>query len=174
MQLYAIRITKIELTERLKLHVGLALRRGMPAVLIPILLATSFAYYETGIFENEIAKRDFSMSVRKTIATNVNYLLESEKIKDSDLLSDISDTEREQTIDKIFAYISERISFYEAKYEKYIPPVLAFGLFLILWALSFIFIWSSAGVAMIIYEILRITKFIRIETEKVDAQRLYL
>jgi len=51
---------------------------------------------------------------------------------------------------------------------------LAFGLFLILWGLSWIFIWLSVLLGMLIFWILKKTKVVSIEERDIKAEVLIL
>jgi hypothetical protein len=176
-QLISIRVAKIEINERIKLHVGLALRRAMPAIIIPLLLAVSFAYYETGVLERRVDERDVPVSFREAITKTVNTFLEDEAEQESEengFFKGITEQARESTIDRAFDFFVQRFYDFTDKYRAYIPPILAFGLFLILWSVSFIFVYLSLGFAMIIYYILRATRFVTLREVDARAQRLIL
>ena len=57
-------------------------------------------------------------------------------------------------------------------YFQYAPPLLAFGLFLVLWGLSWFFIQLSVLVGMLMFWILKKTNFVKIEKKNIEAETL--
>ena len=80
--------------------------------------------------------------------------------------------QRNWIINEIASQTLQQINGVMKPYFQYAPPILAFGLFLILWGLSFIFIWLGILVGMILYWILKKTHVVRVEEREVKAEVL--
>ncbi|MFH1769370.1 MAG: hypothetical protein ABH833_01750 [Parcubacteria group bacterium] len=168
--IYAISITKIEINERIRLNVGLALRRGMPAIIVPLLIASSFAYFQAlRIDPAELEQKHITIS--EAIEHTANYVMGFETVEEKLAQQDLL---KKDITDNIFDWVRDTFYEYTDKYQKYMPPVFAFGLFLILWGLSFLFVYASLGVALGLFYILKRIGFVKIEEIDVKAERLIL
>ena len=52
------------------------------------------------------------------------------------------------------------------------PPILAFGLFLVLQGLSFIFVWLTAGLSVFIFWVLKKAGWVRLKIVQKEAEEL--
>ncbi|HZZ99663.1 MAG TPA: hypothetical protein VFK07_03075, partial [Candidatus Paceibacterota bacterium] len=80
--------------------------------------------------------------------------------------------QRQQLISEISSQTFQEFNSILKPYFQYAPPVLAFALFLILWGLSFIFIWLGIGVGMIMYWLAKKAGLVRIETKTTEIEVL--
>ena len=81
-------------------------------------------------------------------------------------------TEKEKIVNEITSNVFQQLNSFLKPYFRYAPPLLAFGLFLILWGLSWFFVWLSVLVGMGIFWILKKTGIVRIEEKDVKAEVL--
>src|SRR5205814_516175 len=76
--------------------------------------------------------------------------------------SSLSPAEKQTLVSQATDQVLGRITEFLRPYFKYLPPVIAFGLFLILQAMGFVFVWFSVWLAMLIFFMLKKSGFIRI------------
>ena len=67
-----------------------------------------------------------------------------------------------------------RVNAFLKPYQPYFPPLLAFGLFIILWGVMFLIHWLGKLWALLIFYLIKKTKFIIIQEIDVKAQRIEL
>jgi len=154
-----------ELNERFKVNSRAILRRGLMGVVVGIFVLISFAAYQSPLAKEiersqklpsgtEVFIRDI---VENTIGPRVDTGSEAEK---QNIISQITD----ETFREINTFLKP--------YFQFAPPLLAFGLFLVLWGLSWILIWLSVLVGMLIFWILKKIGMVRIEEKDVKAEVL--
>ena len=170
--LYAIKVSEIEIRDRTKLHPGLAMRRGIQAIILPLLILISFAFYQSPSIQRQLSERDVPIGVRDAVIKAVNVFLEGEG-ESPDEAPDLQ-KEREFIASKAFDQMIESFFQFTDRYEGFLPPILAFGLFLALWGLSFIFLYASLGLAIALFWALKAIGFVHIETIEVKAEQLVL
>lgn len=140
--IFAIREIRFESQERLKIHPGFIIRRGIALIMVPLYIALSFAYFQSpSVYEN-IETQEESPSFKQAVQ---NYAIE-------------------QAYDQAMRILEP--------YRAYFPPILAFGLFLVLWGLGFIFHRVSAWFGMLLFWLLRKANFVRIEEVDTKAQAI--
>ena len=156
-----------ELNERFKVNSRVILRRGLMGVVLGIFVLISFAAYQSPLAKEiersqklpsgtEVFIRDI---VENTIGPRVDTGSEAEK---QNIISQITD----ETFREINTFLKP--------YFQFAPPLLAFGLFLVLWGLSWILIWLSVLVGMLIFWILKKTKIVIIKEKDVKAEMLVI
>src|SRR3989344_1720239 len=82
--------------------------------------------------------------------------------------------EKQNIISQIAGETFREINTFLKPYFQFAPPLLAFGLFLVLWGLSWFFIWLSVLVGMLIFWILKKTKMVIIKEKDVKAEMLVI
>lgn len=165
--LYAIQTIQRELTDRAKVHIYVILRRGMNAIILPLLLALSFAYYQSPALQRRLEERTVPVTYHQVIDVTLETFLRSEK-------ANLSEAEQEEVKNQVANQLFEQFYAFTDRYAVFLPPILAFGLFLILWGLSFVFVYVSVGLGMLLFWLLRTTKFLRIEEKQIMAQVIKL
>lgn len=154
-----------ELSQRFKVNISAILRQGLMPVILGIFIMISFAAYQSPLAENlekterlPLASQNFIRSiVEQTVGRQVQISNEKEK---QNIITQITN----ETFGEINTFLKP--------YFQYAPPLLAFGLFLILWGLSWIFIWLCVLLGMLIFWILKKTKVVKIEKYSVEAEKL--
>lgn len=155
----------VEMQGRLKLHIQRTLSTVcMPVVLGFFIMASFAAYHST--FAEQI--RDSNQLPRQTqtfIRTVVDKAFGSK-------LGPQDSRQRDQAINEVSTGTFTSINDFLKPYFKWAPPLVAFGLFLLLWGLSWIFVWLATIAGLIIFWILKKTQVVRIEEHDVKAEVL--
>lgn len=163
LHLLAARNVHRESSQRTVMNMGRILRYGLPWVITPLLIMTSFAYYLDPAVQAGARAGQLPPTVRQTIAKTVDAFLVSE-------LAELPPAQRQQTKNQIIAETERQLTNLAKPYFQYLPPVLAFGLFLILQGLSFIFIWPAIWLGQGLFAIIRRAGFVKIVEKEVKAQ----
>ena len=153
-----------EITERNKINIRRSLNVGLFPVVMAFFLIISFAAYQSpGIKNLKNVKQLPSQSevfIKTIIAKTAGSYVEGSPSEKQGIINQISN----QTLQSINDFLRP--------YFKYSPPLVAFGLFLILWGISWIFVWLSVLLGMLIFWILKKTKVVKIEERDVKAEVL--
>src|SRR3989338_1335161 len=154
-----------ELNERFKINSKTILRRGLMSVVLGIFVLISFAAYQSPLAkEIESSKKlpsGTEVFIRDIVANTIGSRVDT-----------VNEAEKQNIISQITNETFGEINTFLKPYFQYAPPFLAFGLFLILWGLSWIFIWLSVLLGMLIFWILKKTKFVKMEKYSVEAEKL--
>lgn len=151
----AIRRIKDEVKQRIKINIRAAMRKALPLIIIPILMVISFAYYLDPVVQATASKKELPSNFRDIITATVDIFLGNQIINFPS--SEIGPA-RKQIIDQVMGQFTDFIS----PFAQYFPPFLAFGLFLVLVGFNLIFVWLGTWLAVLIFEILKIIKFVKI------------
>src|SRR3989344_4844508 len=159
LQWLAWRAIKGESQNRLCFNLRSNLHSGMGRLVTSVLILISFAYFLNSGIREEAQKKELPNFVRQTAQIVVgNYADESLEAGNPGLRAKLT----EKVLSQLTAYLKP--------YFTFLPPVLAFGLFLILQGLSFIFVWLGIILAMLIFRVLKILKLVKIEIESREAE----
>lgn len=165
-----------QVTERVKIDIREIMGHGLPSVITPILLLVSFAFffspglqasphtYEIGVGASA-ARQELPPTAHEVISRIVVGLLGGE-------LEQLPPEERQKTEKLLVEQVFDRFNQILGPYFKFLPPILAFGLFLILQGLSFVFVWLGTLIAMLLFWILKKLGLIQIVTTQVEAERV--
>ena len=85
-----------------------------------------------------------------------------------------NEAERRTVIDQVTKETTHELNTFLEPYFQYTPPALAFGLFLVLLGLSWIFVWISVGIGVLIFWILKKSRWIKIQEEDIKAEVLVI
>ncbi len=166
LNLYARANAVNEITERNKVNIRRSLNNGLFPVVMALFLIISFAAYQSpGIKSLKNAKQLPSQSevfVKTIIEKTAGSYVQG------------SASEKRGIINQVSSQTLQSLNDFLRPYFKYAPPVVAFGLFLILWGLSWIFVWLSVLFGMLIFWILKKTRVVRIEEKDVKAEVLVI
>lgn len=154
----------VEVTERMKVNSRTIVRGGVMPFMIGLFVLVSFASYQSPAFD-KFGKIERLPSESETYIKVIAENTIGHKIEGSE-------KEKELVINQVTAEAVREINTALGPYFKYAPPVLAFTLFLILWSVSWIFIWLSVLTGMLVFFILKKTGFIKIEEKEVRAEVL--
>lgn len=141
-----------EMAERLKINPSSALRRGLPNIILPFLLLISFASYQSPVVQN-LEKMETIPSVGVTFMRNIIETTLGPRIKIED------PNDRNLIFDQLTQETSGQLNTLLKPYFRYAPPVLSLAVFLVLFGVSWIFVWAGVGIGALLFKILRLAKF---------------
>lgn len=167
LHLYAGKIMGEELTERTKINSRVILKRGLPWVVLPILIMISLAYFTDPQVQATARSNQLPPTIRQAISETVTTFLGSE-------LAALPAPARKQVENRLIEQVTDQLTRLAKPYFRYAPPILAFGLFLILQGLSFIFVWLAIWLGMLIFLILKRAGFVKIVEREVKAETIVL
>lgn len=155
-----------EIDQRTKINSWMIVRRSAPGVVLAFFVLISFAAYQSpvakGIAEAEQLPSASGQLMRSIIASVIGSQIEARG------------QEKENVINEVERQTFQELNNLLKPYFRYAPPLLAFGLFLILWGLSWIFVWLSMFMGMGIFWILKKIGFIKIEERDVKSEVLVI
>ncbi|MBX4190272.1 hypothetical protein KW791_03200, partial [Candidatus Parcubacteria bacterium] len=155
------------LKERNKINMKRALQFGLFPIVIGLFIMISFAAYQSN-FINEVKNQ-------KRLPTQAEVLIKEIVKSTSDItLKGTTETQKQTLINQVSREVFNQFNTMLRPYWQYAPPVLAFGLFLILWGLSWIFVWLAVAIGLIIFGVLKKTQMVRIEEKEVKAEVLVI
>jgi len=153
----SMKIFDSEIEHRLKMKVGNIIWNGAPWLITSILVLISFAYYLTPDVQALAQSGELPKSFQRVVMTVVDQIFEGQTGLES------GDGGNQ---------VLSIINYYLRPYYKILPPLAAFGMFLILQGLSFIFIWVVVPISAFLFWLMKKSGIVNIETVKVDAERI--
>jgi len=154
-----------EINERTKVNSRVILRRGLMGIVIGIFVLISFAAYQSPLAKDIERSKNLPLGaqlfVRGIVESTIGPRVETG-----------SEIEKQNIITQITNETFGEMNTFLKPYFQYAPPLLAFGLFLILWGLSWVFVQLSVLVGILIFLILKKTNIVRIEERDVKAEML--
>lgn len=156
-----------EISQRTKINMRRIVQLSSLPVILGLFILISFAAYQSPAIQKlKYVDRLPSQGevfihslVKNTIGTQIEAANTTEK---QNIISQIS----QQTFNQINSFLKP--------YFQFSPSLLAFGLFLILWGLSWIFVWLSILLGVVIFWVLKKMNFVKIETQTVKAEKLII
>jgi len=157
-----------EKSGRLKISPYDIAKKGLYPIIISLLIAISFAYYLTPPVQKTVSKKELPPSIGNFINRAVNGVLESDKIEN--IPENLKDSVRSDFMDEFNGFLKNTFG----DYYKFLPPILAFGLFLILFGLNYLFIWPAIGLCVLLFKLFRKIGLIKIEEYETRAERIVI
>jgi hypothetical protein len=156
-----------DMSDRRKMRISAALGRGVKLILLGAFLMVSVGFYLL-----PANRKADATTVSKGIQSSLDDAYDTSIMRDQ--LSQLPASMQTQFKRDLAQSVDDAVRSWLGPWSGYIPPFLAFALFLAFWSVSFVFreiaIWLGAGLFMI----LRLTGFIRIEEKEVKAEVLTL
>jgi hypothetical protein len=109
--------------------------------------------------------RQLPPTVKQVVETTVGNFLGQQ-------VQSLPPQQQQQAKNQIVSQVLEQMTIFAQPYLKFLPPILAFGLFLVLEGLSFIFIWLSVLFGWLIFIVLKKSGFFRISIAQKEAEQL--
>lgn len=156
-----------EMSERRILNITDAFYHGLMPVVLGLFVMISFAAYQSPIL-SEIQTAQQLPNQAQVIFKQIVEGTFGQKIQAS------TPQQRNQLINEIASQTLQQINGVLKPYFRYAPPILAFGLFLILWGLSFLFVWLGVLVGLVIYWTLKKTGVVKIGEENGKVETLII
>lgn len=163
---FAMESIRGETLARVRISVMPMLKRGLPALVTSIILAASFAYYESPSVQASVQAKSLPSFVQETLGATAKQFMSSQ-------LQGFSPAQRIAAEKQVVAETMSVINNAVRPYRQFLPPVMALGMFLILQGLSFIFVWLAALMGLALFTILKKTGVVRIEKSTIEAESLF-
>lgn len=163
--LYSSVNSKSEISQRTKINIRRIIQHGSLPVILGLFILISFAVYQSP-FAEELEKSERLPSASQSFVRSIVEQTVGRQVQTN------NEAEKQSIITQITNETFSEINTFLKPYFKFAPPLVAFGLFLILWGLSWIFIWLSMLLGMLMFWILKKTDVIKIEERDVKAEIL--
>lgn len=163
--LYAVRVINEEATEHIKIKPRIIMRRGLPYVITPLLIMISFGYFFSPKVQNQTEAKQLPPTINQVIEKTVSTFL-------GDEIKRLPAEEQKRAENQLIGQVKNQLFEFAEPYFRFMPPVLAFGLFLILTGLSTIFIWGSIGLSVFLMWIFKKVGLVKIKKVQVEAEGL--
>ena len=158
-------IVKGEINERIKMNSRLLVKKGLGSFIIAFFILMSFAAYQNPAIEEFKNIEKLPSSSEIFIKTIVEQALGNQ-------LDQASPQQKELVLNQVAREAVGQMNTFLQPYFKYAPPTLAFGLFLVLWGVGWIFTWLAVFLGILLFQILQKAEFFRIEERDVKAEAL--
>lgn len=156
-----------ETKERLKINPRILMRKGMSNLILGLFILTSFAAYQSPAIES-------FKNIQELPSASTVFI---QKIVEQTLGGQLAQVESQQknlVLNHITSEVIREANLFLEPYFQYAPPALAFGLFLVLWGVGWVFVWLSVFLGLLIFQILKKTSFFKIDEYDVKAQRIVI
>lgn len=152
-----------EIDQRTKINSKTIIRRSAPSVVMAFFVLVSFAAFQSPVAKGIAEAQQLSSASRQILRSIVESVVGGQIP---------AGPEKESIINQVAGQTFKQINDILRPYFQYAPPLLAFGLFLILWGFSWLFVWLSVFLGMLIFWILKKTKMVRVEEKDIKAEVL--
>jgi hypothetical protein len=163
--MYGMRNVQAEAGGRTKINIRIIMQRGLPRIVTAMLVMISFAFFFSPNIQASAKNKQLPPSFKQVIERTVDSFLGGQ-------VKNLSLQEKQQVKSQTVSQVLEQFTAFLGPYIQYLPPILAFGLFLILQGLSFIFVWLGVAIATLIFWALKRSGFVRIGIEQKEAERI--
>jgi len=164
---WAMRNMRGTLRNHLTINFRSVVNSGMRHVITPLLIMISFAYFANPNVQASAEHNQLPPAITKAVETVSRVISRNE-------LSGLSPNQQIQTERQLNQEVIDFLNREAKPYRRYFPPVLAFGLFIVLEGLAFLFVPISSYAAAGLFNLLKSLEFIRISEKDVKAQELFL
>lgn len=152
-----------EIDQRTKINPRMIVRRCATSVVLALFVLISFAAFQSPVAKGIAEARQLPSASQQLIHSIVESVIGSQIP---------SGPEKDNVLNQVTNQTFQQINGILKPYFQYAPPLLAFGLFLVLWSVSWLFIQLSVLGGILIFWILKKTKLIRIEEHDVKVETL--
>lgn len=163
----AVQKIKTESSTRIKVNVLAMLGPGIRLILVGIIIFLSVAYYASPTIQA-------SRQAKKLPPTMVEMIQDLTRKLVGNELSILPAPERTRAENTIVREVLNQINDLAGPYLKFLPFVLAIGLFLLLQSLNFVFSWLAGLVAAGLFALAVKSGFAKIEKTMVEAEKVTL
>ncbi len=154
-----------ESKERTKINIKQILHKGVPSIVTSILILVSFAYFFNPATQAAAKSEKLPVGISQIIEKVVPIVA-------GDQVGSLTPIERRNLFNQITNQVTGQISSFLKPYFKYLPPILAFGLFIILQGFSFIFVWLAILVSVLIFGVLKKTGMVKLKIIQKESEEL--
>src|SRR3989344_4425224 len=165
LQMYAGHAIHTEVAERTKVNIYHIMERGLPSLVTSLLVMISLAFFLSPSTQASVQRQELPPATKTIVEKSVSILA-------GEQLQNLPPDQRRSFLNQATGEVLKQFNNILKPYFKYFPPILAFGLFLILQGLSFIFVWLAIAVAMGLFWIIKKSGLIRIRMVQKEAEEL--
>lgn len=152
-----------EIEQRTKINSRMIIRRSATSIVMALFVLMSFAAFQSPVAKGVAQAQELPSAGEQLVRSIVDSVIGGQ-IQDS--------PEKENLLSEVARQTFQELNSLLKPYFQYAPPLLAFGLFLVLWGISWFFIQLSVLVGMLIFWILKKANFIKISEKEVKAETL--
>lgn len=163
--MYAAKNIQAEANERTKINISVIMQSGLPAIITPILILISFAFYFSPGTQASATSKQLPPTIKQVIEKTVGVFF-------GEQLNALPSQERQQTESQLVAEVIKKFTDFLEPYFQFFPPVLAFGLFLVLQGLSFLFVWLGLAVSVLLFWLFKKSGLVKINLVQKQAEEL--
>ena len=163
--MYAMRNVQAEAGGRTKINIRIIMQRGLPRIVTAMLVMISFAFFFSPKIQASAKSKQLPPTVKEVIERTVSGFMGSE-------IKSLPPRERQQVENQVITQVIAQFTDLLEPYFRYFPPILAFGLFLILQGLSFIFVWLAVGISVLLFWAMKKSGLVRIRVVQKEAERI--
>jgi len=156
-----------DLTDRHKVRVSTSLGAGISPAILGTFLMLSLGFYLLPAYHS-VGASDVSTGIQGQIRSTY----ENPAVKQQ--LDQLPATQRAQVESDLSKNVDSWVKRFLGPLGPFLPPLLAFGLFLVLWSTLFIFRELSIWLGVILLWLLRSVGFVHVEEKDVKAEVLVL
>ena len=156
-----------EMKDRIKINIEAVLNRGLRPIVVGIFILVSFATYQSPLMEQIKTSGNLPSQTRKLIQQITEKMIGNKA-------DAVPAKQRQSIISEVTSQTYQEINSLLKPYFQYAPPALAFGLFLILFGLSWLFVFIAMLVGLGLFWILKKTKVVQIEKKQIEAEVLVI
>lgn len=158
---------RTDMGERHKVHMWSGLERGVRLILLAMYLMVSLGFYLLPTSRAADLKT-VSSGIRSSLELSYgNPTIQSQ-------LDQLPPAAQAQVKRDLLLQVDDAVHRWLGPFGPYVPPLLAFALFLTLWGMSFLFREAALLIAFLLFALLKATGFVRIEEKSVKAETLTL
>lgn len=163
--LYGWRSMRENILNRITINIWDAIRHSLWTITLPIMIIISFAYYNTPVVQQSAQ----SGKLPKNIESLLMYVVSQDTFTRVLTVSGIQKpVDQTSLVQQTWDFINFQIR----PLARFIPPALAFGLFIILQAVSVAFTFAATLLASLLFDLLIKLRFILIEKRSVKAETI--
>jgi len=163
----AARRIRVDVLDRHKVRVMNSLGTGMMPLMLGTCLMLSLGFYLLPAYHT-VDARDVSVGLQSQIDTVYgNPLIEAQ-------LSQLPDSMQAQVKSDLTKTVDGWVKRFLGPLGPYLPPLLAFGLFLVLWSFLFMFRELAIWLGALLFMALKATRFVSVQEQEVKAEVLVL
>lgn len=165
LHLYAVKNIREQATQRIKINIREIMSHGLPMIITPILVLVSFAFYFSPSVQSSAQSKQLPPTAKQIVERTVSSFLGQE-------IQSLPPQERKQAERQVVAEVISQLNKFAEPYFRFFPPILAFGLFLILQGLSFIFVWLGVAISALLFWIFKKAGLVRLKIVQKEAEEL--
>lgn len=154
-------------TQRVNINIYHIMQHGLPWLVTGILILVSFAYF--------LSPKIQATSETQTLSPGIQQIIEKTvAIIAGEQTEGLSPQQKQNVIRQAAVEVTRQFTTIAQPYLRYLPPLLALGLFLVLQGLSFIFVFLACWLAVLLFKVLKVDGFVRVVEKEVKAEEIVL